>query len=342
MFIKKITYPEFDHCELCEWRCGVNRNKGDLGVCRIRTPIVASCQLHPAPPQSYTIFLAGCNFRCLNCQNFSIAHYPDQPDVLRGWIEPKKLAEEALKQMNSPFGRLINADYIFFSGGAPTPSLPYVIEIIKEARKLQPKVKVNYDTNGYMTIESLEKIANLTTTFTYDIKAFYPETFSALTGAKIEPVLRNAEILISRWKEKIWEFRILAIPEIVEKDEIKALSKFIAKLDFTVPVSFLTFRPNFILDDHMGAMTEFMKDMVETARNAGLSNVTWAGHAGISGKIIKINNEDENLKNLRIENAKIASAYAITHGCKTIPRNCKKCFYTHNCQIKKYHPKRIT
>lgn len=340
--MKKSTYPELDHCELCEWRCRVNRNEGELGVCRIGTPIVASCQLHPAPPQSYTIFLAGCNFRCLNCQNFSIAHYPDQPDVLRGWVEPKKLAEEALERMSSPFGRLINADYIFFSGGAPTPSLPYVIDVIKEARKLQPQVKVNYDTNGYMTVESLEKIAKLTTTFTYDIKAFHHETFSALTGANVESVLRNAEILISKWREKIWEIRILAIPEIVEKEEIKALSKFIAKLDFTVPVCFLTFRPNFILDEHMGATTEFMKEMVETTQNAGLTNVSWAGNAGIPGKIIKLNKEDKDLKKMNVENAKIAAAYALTHGCKSLPRNCKKCSYTHNCEIKKYHPKRIT
>ena len=340
--MKKINYPELDHCELCEWRCGVNRNEGELGVCRINTPIVASCQLHPAPPQSFTIFLAGCNFRCLNCQNFSIAHYPDQSDVLSGWIEPKKLAQEALKRMSSPFGRLINADYIFFSGGAPTPSLPYVIDIIKEARKFQPNVKVNYDTNGYMTMESLEKIAKLTTTFTYDIKAFHQKTFSALTGANVEPVLRNAEILISKWREKIWEIRILAIPEIVEKEEIRSLSEFLAKLDFTVPVSFLAFRPNFILDDHRGATIEFMRELVAIARKAGLTNVSWAGRTEITGNILKINSDTENLKNLSLESAKLATSYALTHGCRTIPRNCKKCSYTHNCEIKKYNPKRIT
>ena len=340
--MKKITYPELEHCELCEWRCGVNRNEGELGVCRIGTPIVASCQLHPAPPQSYTIFLAGCNFRCLNCQNFSIAHYPDQPDVLRGWVEPKKLAQEALERMSSPFGRLINAYYIFFSGGTPTPSLPYVIDIIKEARKLQPQVKVNYDTNGYITMESLEKIAKLTTTFTYDIKAFHQETFSALTGANVEPVLRNAEILISNWREKIWEIRILAIPEIVEKEEIRALSEFIAELDFTVPICFLTFRPNFILDDHVGATTKFIKEMVDIARDVGLVNVSWAGHAGIPGKILEIRSEDENLRKLNRENAKLAAFNALICGCRTMPRNCKKCLYTHVCEIKKYRPKRIT
>lgn len=70
--------------------------------------------------------------RCLNCQNFSIAHCPDQTDGLRGWVGPKKLAQEALERMGSLMGRLINADFIFFSGGAPTPSLPYIIDTISK------------------------------------------------------------------------------------------------------------------------------------------------------------------------------------------------------------------
>jgi pyruvate formate lyase activating enzyme len=29
-------------------------------------PVVASATLHPAPPESYTVFTAGCNYKCLN------------------------------------------------------------------------------------------------------------------------------------------------------------------------------------------------------------------------------------------------------------------------------------
>ncbi len=337
-----ITYPELEHCELCEWRCGVNRNAGERGVCNIGTPLVASCQLHPAPPQSYTIFLAGCNFRCLNCQNFSIAHYPDQHDFLRGWIEPKKLAQEALEKMDSSFGRLIAADYIFFSGGEPTPSLPYIIDIIKEARKLRPNIKINYDTNGYLTKESLNKIAQLTTTFTYDIKAFHQETFSALTGANVEPILRNAEFLIKKWRKKIWEIRILAIPTIINREEIKALAEFLSQFDVTVPICFLAFRPNFVLDDHSGATANYLQDLVAVSKNAGLEKVSWAGHTGIPGTIIKLPRENVKLQSFRLKHARIAAFYALTHGCRTILRNCKKCRHTQVCNLKKYSPKRIT
>jgi pyruvate formate lyase activating enzyme len=44
------------HCTLCEHRCGVNRLEGQTGICRMTMPGVASATLHPAPPESYTIF----------------------------------------------------------------------------------------------------------------------------------------------------------------------------------------------------------------------------------------------------------------------------------------------
>jgi uncharacterized Fe-S radical SAM superfamily protein PflX len=50
-------------CTLCEHRCGVNRLAGQTGVCRMTLPVVASATLHPAPPESYTVFTAGCNYK---------------------------------------------------------------------------------------------------------------------------------------------------------------------------------------------------------------------------------------------------------------------------------------
>jgi uncharacterized Fe-S radical SAM superfamily protein PflX len=65
------------HCTLCEHRCAVNRLEGETGICRMALPVVASATLHPAPPESYTVFMAGCNYKCLNCQNWTIAQLPD-------------------------------------------------------------------------------------------------------------------------------------------------------------------------------------------------------------------------------------------------------------------------
>jgi uncharacterized Fe-S radical SAM superfamily protein PflX len=55
------------HCTLCEHRCGVNRLEGQTGICRMTMPVVVSATLHPSPPESYTIFMAGCNYKYIGC-----------------------------------------------------------------------------------------------------------------------------------------------------------------------------------------------------------------------------------------------------------------------------------
>jgi pyruvate-formate lyase-activating enzyme len=62
--------------------------EGETGVCKVAMPSVASATLHPAPPESYTVFIAGCNFKCLNCQNWTISQYPDNESVQRGFVDP--------------------------------------------------------------------------------------------------------------------------------------------------------------------------------------------------------------------------------------------------------------
>ena len=201
-----MSKPQFlndlKRCELCEHRCRVNRLKGETGICKASIPSVASATLHPAPPESYTVFLSGCNFKCLNCQNWTISQYPDNEYKPRGYIEPKELAKECVEKLHSLPGKLMGADRIFFSGGEATIHLPYIEKVVEEARKIKPDTKVNFDTNGFMTEDSLERILAFATSITYDLKAYHEEVYMTLTGASSKPVLRNAEYLGRYAKEK--------------------------------------------------------------------------------------------------------------------------------------------
>ena len=136
-------------------------------------------------------------------------------------------------------------------------------------------LKVNFDTNGYLTHASLIKVLKYATSITYDIKAFNDEVHLALTGASSKPVLRNAEYIGRFAKEKLWEFRILVIPEINET-KIKPLCSFIADIDVDLPVCFLAFRPNYVLEHHPGAPAELMEYCVAIAQQSGLKNVKWS------------------------------------------------------------------
>lgn len=323
-------------CELCEHRCGVNRLEGEMGVCRMTIPVIASATLHPAPPESYTVFVAGCNYRCLGCQNWSISHYPDNQVRQGGYEDPKDLAKECISQLDSRPARLMGADRIFFSGGEATIHLPYIEKVVEEARKINPDTKINFDTNGYLTEKSLKRVLGFTTSITFDLKAYHDEVHLALTGASSDPVLRNAEYIGRNAKEKLWEFRILVIPR-VNEEEIKPLAEFIADIDPALPVCFLAFRPNFILENHMGADRILMDKCVSIAKDSGLEHVYWSGHTDIPGGCI--GTESEIKENYQLEGARLAGTYAFYKGCHTHPRSCEECGSNQDCEIKKYIPK---
>jgi len=322
-------------CILCEHRCGVDRLAGDLGVCRVSGPIVASRTLHPAPPESYTIFVAGCNFKCLGCQNWTISQFPDNRMGVDGYVAPESLAMESIKMLESTSGTLMGADRIFFSGGEPTIHLPFIEKVVAEARRFRPNLKVNFDTNGFMTEESLKRVLSFTTSITFDIKGFYDDTMRAISGAPVGPVLRNAEIVARTASDKLWEYRIVAIPEVNEED-IDPLCRFLASISKELPVAFLAFRPNFVLDEHPGATTELMKKCVEQARGAGLRNVSYAGMTNIPGK------KGDLLEEMEVAydrpGARLAAFYGRSKGCNTHPRDCGDCLSMSKCPIKRYIP----
>lgn len=328
---------DLSRCNLCEHRCGVNRLAGELGVCRVSGSVVASRTLHPAPPESYTVFLAGCNFKCLNCQNWSISQYPDNGQHVEGILEPAFLARECVRSLESPAGRFMGADRIFFSGGEATVHLPYIEQVVAEARKVAPGVQVNFDTNGFMTEDSLDRILAFTTSVTFDIKAFNDEVHRALTGAPVEPVLRNAAALIRKAPGKLWEFRILVIPGIND-DDIEPMCRYLAGLGRGVPVCFLAFRPNFALENHPGAGQSLMERCVSLAGRAGLTQVQWAGVTDIPGHLPR---EIPSMSRAyRSGPARTAAAGALSAGCTTHPRDCGTCPSVHGCSVKRYIPAR--
>jgi pyruvate formate lyase activating enzyme len=241
--------------------------------------------------------------------------------------------------MNSFAAKIMGADRIFFSGGEATIHLPYIEKVVEEARRITPDIKVNFDTNGYMTEESLERILAFTTSITYDLKAYSDELFLALTGASSKPVLRNAAHVGRHARDRLWEYRILVIPDINE-DEMKPLTRFIADIDPSLPVCFLAFRPNFVLESHPGATEALMNRCVCIARESGLENAYWSGHVGLPGMVMDI---DPVVKErYRSNGSRLCASYAYSAGCRTHPRRCSACTTTQVCPVKKYIPKRST
>jgi pyruvate formate lyase activating enzyme len=283
--------------------------------------------------------MAGCNFKCLNCQNWEISQYPDNGQKVKGFITPKALAKECIKKLSSPQAKSIQADRIFFSGGEATISLPYIEEVVMQARAMAYNTKVNFDTNGFLTEKSLERVLRFANSITYDLKAYHDSVHRAITGCSVEPVLRNATLLIKEAKEKLWEFRILVIPGINEA-EIEPLAEFIASLDPASPTAFLAFRPNFILENHPGASRELLDHCLIIARKVGLKEVKTQGYTGLWG----IMQEGSQMLEDFYDNpeAKRAASYALAVGCNTHPRDCTSCLTNQSCPLKRFQAHRFT
>lgn len=305
---------ELKSCQLCEWRCKVNRLNGEVGVCRIGLPHVVLSTLHPAPPASFDAFMAGCNFKCLGCQNYTISMLHEKGE----YIPPDEWAELGLAALDSWEARRINADRLFFTGGEPTCSLPWVEAVAEYA-----KTKVNFDTNGFMTINSLERILAFSDSITFDIKAFSDEAHRLLTGAPVKPVLRNVEYTVEHALEKVYEFRVVVIPGLVK--EAVNIAEFLSNLSEDAPLCYLAFRPNFVLDKARGITLSELEKVVEAAKGFGLQKVDWAGLPNIPGKK---------------EGVKDFQELAAQAGCTKVGRG-RLCTCT-DCALTKYTPKRRT
>jgi pyruvate formate lyase activating enzyme len=346
MFLMKPEFENLDYlkndlcsCRLCAWECGVNRLEGEIGVCGITVPEVARSQLHPAPPASFDAFMTGCSFRCLSCQNWPIANYPANPfyDDIEGYYVPGEWANLALDALRSDAGKRMGADRLFFTGGEPTCSLPWCEEVVKAAREIHGETKVNYDTNGYMPEDIFKRVLSISTSITFDIKAYDPKLFNALTGADIEPVLKNAEYLARHAPGKLWEFRVLVIPHINEQD-IGAISQFIAEINPALPVNFLAFRPNFAMIDHPWTSAAVMRRAVESAKDAGLENASWHGQTFDSKGRLSTELHEYSKQLPLTDNTALTIAYAHSKGCiSTSLRVCGLCEAVDNCKIKRFN-----
>ncbi|HOQ18889.1 MAG TPA: radical SAM protein [Methanothermobacter thermautotrophicus] len=170
-------------CSLCPWRCKVNRHR-EQGHCGVMEPRVASEFLHygeeaPLVP-SHTIFFSGCTLRCVFCQNWDISQNPSagrhiEVDELAALIEER---------------RRMGAANVNFVGGDPTPALPYILRVLS---RVSISVPVVWNSNMYMTRESLRLIMGAADLYLTDFKFGNSECAERLAGAGnyFEVVSRN-------------------------------------------------------------------------------------------------------------------------------------------------------
>lgn len=236
LFYKKINGQKIQ-CQLCNHFCQINNNK--KGICQVRKnidgilyslnygkiianhidPIEKKPLNHFLPDTlTYSIASAGCNFKCLHCQNADISQIDNKLTEINNQTAETS-AREIIRQA------IINkCPSISYTYTEPTIFAEFALECMKLVK--ERKLKNIWVSNGYMSTDLLEAIRKYLDAINIDLKFFKEESYQKICKAKLQPVLDN---LIWIKKNNIHlEVTTLIIPTINDsEEELKFMAKFI-------------------------------------------------------------------------------------------------------------------
>lgn len=222
-------------CQNCAHYCQIL--PGKRGICGVREnrdgklySLVygKACAVHIDPiekkpffhflPGSHSLSIAtvGCQFRCLNCQNWQISQGPKLTGEIEGEeISPEEIVELTLKN-KLPSISYTYTDPIVFS--------EYALDTMKLAKK--QGLKNTWVTSGFLSKELFNLISPYLDATNIDLKYFSDELYLKYSGGKLQPVL---DTLKRMKKKRIWvEVTTLVIPTINDSEEtLKNIAKFI-------------------------------------------------------------------------------------------------------------------
>ncbi|NIA23733.1 MAG: radical SAM protein [Proteobacteria bacterium] len=154
------------HCNICPRKCGVNRLKGETGVCGVtgENVKIASFNIHHGeePPisgynGSGTIFFAGCNLKCVYCQNYPISQMRYGKEYSIDELAKIMLNLQSRKAHNI---NLVTGNHY----------IPQIIEAIEIARKEGLTIPIVYNTSGYDLTETLKLMENYADIYLVDMR----------------------------------------------------------------------------------------------------------------------------------------------------------------------------
>ncbi len=178
-----------DRWVMCPRRCGVNRNAGEVGYCGIGADVrIASAGPHLGEESvlvgrggSGTIFFAGCNLRCIFCQNYDISHQRHGRD-----ISVEQLADIMLSLQQDGVSN-IN----FVTPSHVAAQIAGAIEIAREKGLRLPTV---YNTGGYDSVETLKALQGLIDIYMPDMKYADAKISAELSDAADYPEINRAAV----------------------------------------------------------------------------------------------------------------------------------------------------
>ncbi len=224
-------------CGVCSHRCRIR--DGKRGVCGVRenhggtlytlnygiTIAAANDPMEKKPlyhfmpgTRVYSFAAAGCNLRCMWCQNWQISQSPKPDKIIIGEpVSPEEHVQRALDW---------GCPSIAYTYSEPTIFLEYALDTMKLAR--EKGLKNVWHTNGFMTTETLELIIPYLDAANVDLKGPKEGVYEKYCGGKAEPVMRN---IVQLYKAGVHlEITTLIIPGLNDQvQQLEEMANFLAK-----------------------------------------------------------------------------------------------------------------
>jgi putative pyruvate formate lyase activating enzyme len=164
-------------CTLCPRHCRVNRLQGERGACRTGVlPVVSSYGPHFGEERplvgrhgSGTIFLTGCNLRCLFCQNYDISQLDEGREVTTGELAGMMVA---LWRQGCH-----NLNFV-----TPTHQIAQILEALPLAIELGVNLPLVYNCSGYEGLATLRLLDGIFDIYMPDFKYGDNEIAERLSG----------------------------------------------------------------------------------------------------------------------------------------------------------------
>ncbi|MFZ8807315.1 MAG: radical SAM protein [Pyrobaculum sp.] len=243
---------------VADWVCPATTGRG--------YPKYAKAPLGEEGYYNLAVFYGACSLDCLYCQNWQYRKYPANPQLV------------SVEELERAMTRRVTC--VCFFGGDPAPQTVHALLVAKKAA--EKGVRVCWETSGQLAPHLLDKVveASLKTggIVKFDLKAFTPSVYKALTDGEVDVALRNFKAVARRFRERpevpLVVASILLVPGYVDEVEVDLLTKFVAQINPEIPTRFLAFHPDYMLRDLPPTSRRHAEAAVRIARENGLVEVS--------------------------------------------------------------------
>lgn len=254
---------------------------------------------------AFSISTVGCTFICPWCQNWQISQASPE-EIKTEQVEPKTIIE---------LTKRYKCRSIAYTYNEPTVWFEYVLETAQLAKK--ENILNVLVTNGFISLEALEKIAPFIDAANVDLKGFTEEFYRKYCGATLKGVLDATEAMVKKGIHV--ELTNLIVPGINDApEETKQLCQWvITKLDPDTPLHFSQFYPMYKMSNIQPTPVSTLVRAREIAMNEGLHYVYIGNVPGEKGE----NTYCPKCQTLLVER----QGYEITKWNVTGKMQCPKC-----------------